>query len=183
MMGFCYHWLPSLSAFVESLADVRIFSLCAASGHDVRQWHKEDYRTRYHGDPNRGGVINDCLPHSLYTVRRIFGDVKVVGAVTGRLSGLELQSPDTAAVLLRSSWGTPIFVMEDYLRSPRQTFIEAVTSGGTMRWEFDPAEAGEMYRAQMEAFCEVCAGERQYGFPTLADGRAVQELLDEVRNA
>ena len=181
-MGFCYHWLPSLQQFIEQLADVRIYSFMAVSGHDLRQWHEEDYRLRYHGDSQAGGVINDCLPHSLYLVRRIFGDIEIVGCVSGRLSGLEISSLDTVALLLRSQWGTPIFVMEDYLRSPRETYCEAVTSDGTLRWEFDAKEAPQMYQRQMEVFVEICQNKRQYGFPGLRDGVAVQQILDQIKN-
>jgi len=67
-----------------------------------------------------------------------------------------------------------------YLRQPRGFWVEAETSGGTMRWDFDPAEADEMYSRQMEVFCEVAEGKRQYGYPDLAEGMAVQRLLDEV---
>ena len=184
MMGFCYHWLPSLQAFRDSLTDARVYSLTMIAGSWLPDWHPDvDYRTRYHGTPGRGGVVLDSLSHSLYIARWLMGEIDLIGSVTGHLSNLDIATEDVAGALLRARTGQPVYILVDYLRKPGTSSIEAVTSGGTMRWEFNPAEAGEMYQAQMAAFCEVCAGERQYGFPTLADGRAVQELLDGVRDA
>lgn len=183
MMGFCYRWLPSLETFVESLASHRIYSLALVAGAYLPDWHPGvDYRTRYHGTPGRGGVVLDSLSHSAFIARWILGELEVVGRVTGRFSGLDIRTEDTAAVLLRArDTGQPCFILVDYLRKPCASTIEAVTSDGVKRWEFNPDEAGVMYQRQMEAFREVCAGERQYGYPTLADGIAVQQILDAVR--
>lgn len=180
MVGFCYRWLPSLEAFVEELAAVRVFSLTIVAGQDLREWHDGDYRERYHGTPGRGGVVLDSLSHSLFIARWIMGDLELVGAVTGKFSGLDIRTEDTCAVLLRAATGQPVTALVDYLRRPRVSWIEAVTSDGVKRWQFDPADAGAMYERQMAVFAEICQGKRRYGFPDLQDGLIVQELLDKI---
>jgi predicted dehydrogenase len=181
MVGFSYRWDGALARFVESLRTYRVFSLSIVAGQDLRYWHEGDYRMRYHGTPGPGGIINDSLPHSLYVARWILGDLEHVGSVTGKLSGLELQTEDTAMALFRSKTGVPCHVLVDYLRRPRTFRIEAVTTAGVLIWEFDPVSADAMYRQQMEVFCEVAAGKRRYGFPDWHDGKAVEALLDKVR--
>lgn len=181
MLGFCYRWLSSLFRFRESLTNVRIYSVQIVGGQWLPGWHPgTNYREHYHGTPGRGGVVLDSLPHSLFVARWILGDVQVVGVVTGKLSGLDIKTEDTAAVLLRAEMGQPCYLQADYLRRPRGFWIEAVTSGGVKRWDFDPAEADGMYHCQMEVFCQVCSSEKSYGYPDLAEGIAVQKLLDEV---
>ncbi len=184
-MGFCYRWCNTLEDFLQSLEDKRVYSVTMVAGQWLPHWHRHlgiDYRDRYHGTPGRGGVCNDSLSHSLYIARWIFGELELVGSVAGKFSGLDIATEDTAAVLLKAKTGQPCTILVDYLRKPGGSYIEAVTSGGVRRWEFVPAEADTMYRRQMEVFTEICVGERQYGFPTLADGVAVQRILDEVKD-
>ena len=39
-----------------------------------------------------------------------------------------------------------------------------------------------MYDRQMQVFCEICEGERAYGYPGLTDGQSVQRILDAARS-
>lgn len=182
MMGFVYRWLPSLQQFRESLMGVRVFSLTMLAGAWLPDWHLgEDYRERYHGTLGVGGIINDSLSHSIFIARWLMGELELVGAVTGRLGGLDISTEDTAAVLLRAATGQPVYVLADYLRKPGDSTIEAVTSGGVKVWEMNPDNADVMYRAQMSCFAEICEGKRQWGYPSLVDGVAVQMLMEEVR--
>lgn len=179
MLGFCYRHLPSLEMFVAELADVRVFSLLLVSGQHLPDWHDDDYRLHYHGMPRRGGVVLDSFPHSLFVARWILSDVCYVGSVNAKLSGLDIRTEDTAAVLLEALTGQPVYILADYLRKPRAFYVEAVTSDSVRRWKFDPDEADAMYRRQMEAFVEVASGKRCYGYPDLTEGVAVQQLLEQ----
>jgi len=176
-MGFCYHYLPSLAAFVNTIKAQPLAHLLIVGGANLQSWHKQDYRTRKYW-----GVATDSLPHSLYIARWILGDCELVGSCTGRFSDLEIETEDTAGALLQSSsQGVPCYVEVDYLRDPRLFYIEAITNTGKRHyWEFDPAEAPEMYRLQMQAWVGLCAGEDIGVYPDLADGIAVQEILDKV---
>ena len=183
MMGFCYRYAPYLVDFINSFQGERIYSVSIVGGQWLPDWHPgEDYRERDHGTPGRGGVVLDSLPHSLYVARWMLGDLDLVGAVKGHLSELELETEDVAAVLLRSRGvGVPCYLLADYLRQPRRFYITVVHSGGTSQWEFAPKEADQMYRRQMQVFCDMCAGKRHLDeYPTLRDGIAVQWLLDQV---
>lgn len=177
-MGFCYRWVPSLQRFVNIINYHDIYSLSIVGGQHLQDWHKEDYRDvayRYKG------IITDSLPHSLYIARWILGELELLGSVSGKLSQLEISVEDTAALLLRSETGIPCYLLADYLRRPRGFYIEAVTSGGLYRWDFDPVtDVDLMYQRQMEVFCRLAAGEEVAGYPNLEDGIAVQRLLDEI---
>lgn len=182
MTGFCYRWVDGLESFRDSLARRRVYSLSLVAGAELAKWHQDtDYRHRYHGTPGVGGVINDSLPHSLYVARWLLGELEVVGSVSGRLSGLDIQTEDTAAVLLQSSMGIPCYVLVDYMRDPGGFHIQAVTSEGLLSWIFSATSIPAMYKRQMAIFCERAAGRLQYGFPTLEDGLVVNRMCDAVR--
>ena len=176
MMGFCYHYLPSLANFVNTLKSQPLAHLLIVGGQNLQDWHAQDYRTRRYD-----GVVTDSLPHSLYIARWILGNYQLVGSFTGRFSDLEIETEDTAGCLLLSDKNTPCYIEVDYLRAPRLFYIEAITSQGTRHhWEFDPAEAPEMYRLQMDAWVRLCAGENVGKYPDLQDGIEVQKILNEV---
>ncbi len=175
-VGFCYHFLPSLAQFVNIIKAKPLAHLLIVGGQSIQDWHVQDYRARRYD-----GVATDSLPHSLYIARWILGDCKLLGSFTGRFSDLEIQSEDTAGCLLLSEKNVPCYCAVDYLRAPRLFYIEAIANDGTRYyWEFDPLEAPEMYKAQMQAWVGLCAGNDIGVYPDLRDGIAVQKILDEV---
>jgi predicted dehydrogenase len=182
MMGFCYYWLPSLRAFVESLQHVRICGVQMCSGQALQAWHEIDYRDRYHGTPGLGGVLNDTVSHLLFVARWLLGDLRLRAAVASRFSGLDIQTEDTAALLLESPQGQPCTIWADYMQKPKATRMSVLTSEGMRAWAVGTEELAQMYERQMQVFCEVCEGGRTYGYPTLADGQAVQRILDAVHS-
>jgi len=183
MVGFVYRWCESLRSFQWGLGRARIYSLHIKAGDMLGMWHPdEDYRRRYHGTPGVGGVVLDSFPHIFSIARWILGDVRVVGASTGHLSSLDIRTEDTASVLLKSENGVACLCHSDYLRDTALFEVEAVTSDGVQRWTFDrKRDLDQMYHSQMEAFVEVCAGTRRYGYPDYAEGKAVDALIAEVR--
>ena len=182
MMGFCYYWLPSLRAFVESLQHVRICGMLVSSGQALQSFHGIDYRDRYHGTPGLGGVLNDTISHFLFVARWLLGDLQLKAAVVSKLSGLDIQTEDTAALLLESPQGQPCTIWADYMRRPRATSVSVVTSESIRTWTVDTGELVQMYDEQMRVFCEICEGKRTYGYPRLTDGQAVQRILDAARS-
>lgn len=179
-VGFCYYYASGLQGFATAVQESTVYSVSIIGGQWLPDWSTTDYRKRYHGTPGQGGVILDSLPHSLYIARWILGELSVVGSVTGKLSDLEIETEDTAAVLLESESGTPCYLLADYLRRPRAFWIEAVCSDGWRRWEFDVNDAQGMYERQMVDFVSLCNGSLARG-PNLADGVAVEILLDAIK--
>lgn len=174
-MGFSYRWHSRLEEFVNILHQHQIQSMHIVGGQYLQGWHSVDYRTRqYHG------VVIDSLPHSIYIARWILGELELVGAQVSKVSDLEVNVPDVAAVILRGPENQPAILYADYLRNPRSFYIEAQTNQGLYRWEFAPKEADAMYQRQMEQFVRVCQGDKQSGYPNLADGIAVQRILDGI---
>ena len=183
MMGFCYRWATGLDWLIYKLRARKIYSVSITGGQWLPDWHKEDYRTRYHGTPARGGVVLDSLPHSLYIARLLLGNLELIGSVTGHLSKLEIETEDVAALLLRSWRGVPCYVYVDYLRKPRDFSIEVVYDEGVSKWTFNPGTADEMYQVQMKQFAKLCETRRDVlPHPSLADGIAVQCILNQVIN-
>ena len=195
MMGFCYRWATGLAEFVYEVRERYIYSVSITGGQWLPDWHQDDYRARYHGMPGRGGVVLDSLPHSLYIAHMILNKLEFVGSVIGKLSQLEIETEDVAALLLRSWFGVPCYVYVDYLRRPRDFSIEIVHDEGVSRWTFDPSTADEMYQRQMEKFIELCGDKLSDSAlvtsywsttvrypPDLLSGIAVQRILNQVIN-
>lgn len=177
-MGFCYRWAPGLAEFVAEIQQHEILSLTIIGGQHLQSWHKEDYRTRKYW-----GVIQDSLPHSLYIARWILGELYLIDVVASRIPRLDIDVEGVAGVLLLGLQGQPVYLQADYARSPKAFWIEAVTLGGWFRWEFAAKEAQQMYERQMQVFCDVASGKRTDDYPNLADGIAVQELLEQIQAA
>ena len=174
-VGFCYAFNPSLAKFVRLVRALDIYSLSIVGGQHLQGWHATDYRTR-----RWFGVDVDSLPHSLFIARWILGPLGLIGSVSSKMSDLEIDVDDITAVLLRSKTGAPCYLSVDYLRKPRQFWIEAVTSGGTFRWDFDPAEIDEMYMRQMLSFVDLCNGGEPLAYTSLPVGYEVQGVLDGI---
>lgn len=177
-MGFCYRFVPSLIEFVGIIKRAGVASLYIHGGQNLQDWHKEDYRTvkeRYHG------VVTDSLPHSIFIARWILGDLEYRGSTAAKSGALELDVEDTVGVALAGPNGEPCLLEANYLQRPRNFQIDAKCWDFTWRqWQFAPLkEVGPMYQRQMEAFVKLCAGE-EIDVPTLADGIAVQEILDAI---
>jgi len=165
-VGFCYHYLPSLAQFVNTIKQEPLSHLLIIGGMHLQAWHEQDYRTRKYW-----GVATDSLPHSLYVARWILGDMRLLGSYTGRFSDLEIENEDVAGCLLLSRSGVPCYCEVDYLREPRLFRIEVVTSSGTWHeWKFDPAEAPVMYQQQMEAWVRRCGVKTFVYIPTCRTG-------------
>ncbi len=126
------------------------------------------------------GVCIDSLPHSVFVARWILGDVELVGGVKSKLTDLKLDVDDVAAILLKGPNGEPCYLLADYVRNPRQFYVRAVTTSGVYQWEFTPKHADAMYYRQMDVFQRIIKGQWENDYPTLADGMAVQEVIDAV---
>ncbi|GAF96724.1 unnamed protein product, partial [marine sediment metagenome] len=95
--------------------------------------------------------------------------------------GLDIDVEDIATATLVNEDGAFALLSVDYLQRPRAFYIEAVTvDGGWYRWEFCAKDADAMYERQMARFVALCEGDTTPDYPNLADGIAVQEVLDEV---
>ena len=159
--------------------------LCARAefGQYLPYWHPgEDYRRGYSASRALGGgIILDAI-HEINYIQWFMDGVEAVSCFAGRLSPLEIDTEDTAEILLRFKDGAMAELHLDYLQRAYNRSCELIGEEGTITWSFqdkqvrlysvgneqwqvykaDPAyDVNDMYVAEMEHFRRCIGGEEQ----------------------
>ena len=110
-------------------------------GHYLPDWHPEDdYRRGYSARRDLGGgVILDAI-HEIDYIRWMLGEVETVACFAGKLSHLEIETEDTAAILLRFTDGTIGEIHLDYVQRIYSRTCHIVGDEGTIRWDYTSGE-------------------------------------------
>jgi predicted dehydrogenase len=175
--------LRAVRTLLQERAVGRIVSARVEVGQYLPDWHPaEDYRTSYSARRELGGgVILDAI-HELDYIRWLIGEVASLTCVTGKLSGLEIETEDTAALLLRFDSGAIGEVHLDYVQRAYSRTCQVIGDEGTIHWDYvagrvrwysararrwqifsDPSdwEPNCMYVDEMKHFRRCLAGEAE----------------------
>jgi predicted dehydrogenase len=175
----------------------RIVSARFEFGSWLPDWRPaQDYRAGYAARRDSGGgVVLDAI-HELDYARWLLGDVESVACFAGKLSSLELETEDVAAILLRFASGAIGEVHLDYVQRAYRRACRLVGEEGTLTWDFGTGETrvyepergdwwsfaapdgwsvNDMYVAELAHFlacldCEVAPAQ------SLRDGRRALEI-------
>jgi predicted dehydrogenase len=174
----------------------RLVSARAQFGQYLPDWHPwEDYRQSYSARQKMGGGIVLDRVHELDYLRWLMGEVKEVCALTGRLSTLEIDSEDTAEILLHFESGAFGSVHMDYVRRNYDCRLEIIGEEGTLQWSYEnhsvawfaasdrtwhraewpDYDPNDMYLEQMRHFLAVVAGLEE-SVHDVREARAVLEM-------
>jgi predicted dehydrogenase len=136
----------------------RVVSCRAEFGQYLPDWHPwEDYRKGYSARKDLGGgVVLDAI-HELDYVRWLMGEVVSVGALAGHLSHIEIDTEDTASILLRFASGAFGEVHLDYVQRTYTRSCQIVGDEGTLAWEFGKLGEVRVFEAKTKAW-EVISG-------------------------
>ncbi|MCD6165647.1 Gfo/Idh/MocA family oxidoreductase [bacterium] len=127
--------------YVKSLVDEEAVGHIVAARVEVGQylpdWHPgEDYRQMYSARRDLGGgIILDAI-HEIDYIRWMLGEVGAVACFTGKLSRLEIDTEDTAAILLRFESGAIGELHLDYIQRTYSRSCHIIGEEGTIRWDF-----------------------------------------------
>jgi len=114
--------------------------ICARiqAGQYLPDWHPwEDYRRSYSAKQDLGGgIILDGI-HEIDYITWFLGDVSQVFCFSGKLSSLEIDTEDTAEILLRFSSGTIAEVHLDYIQRSYSRSCQIIGEEGTILWDFN----------------------------------------------
>jgi predicted dehydrogenase len=148
-------------------------------GHYLPDWHPwEDYRQSYSARADLGGgVILDAI-HEIDYIRWLIGDVAGVFCLAGKLSRLEIDTEDSAALLVRFENDAIGEIHLDYVQRPYSRTCQIICEEGTIRWDYVTGEvrwysarkkkwqrfetpvgweANQMYLDEMQHFCTCLA--------------------------
>jgi len=164
-------------------------------GQYLPDWHTwEDYRLMYSARRDLGGgVILDAI-HEIDYIRWILGEVAEVFCFAGKLSHLEIETEDTAGILLRFVDGAIGELHLDYVQRIYSRTCHIIGDEGTINWDYSSGkvqwysvatgdwqvltnppgwEPNEMYLDEMRHFLRCLSAQEK---PTLDVFEAVRVL-------
>ena len=189
--------LMKVKRLLEEKAVGRVVSARVEVGSYLPDWHPwEDYRETYSALAHLGGgVILDAI-HELDYIRWMLGDVRAVACFAGKESGLDIETEDTAAILLRFAEGAIGEVHLDYVQREYSRTCQIIGDEGTIRWDYGAGEVrlysgiarqsevfhdppgwapNSMYVDEMRHFVRCLAGEEKPALDVF-EGRRVLEV-------
>jgi predicted dehydrogenase len=130
----------------------RVAAVRAEVGQYLADWHPyEDYRQGYSARRDLGGgVLLDAIHEFDYT-RWLLGPVRAVACFADQLSRLQIQTEDTAAVLLRFAGGALGELHLDYVQRAYSRTCQVIGDDGTIRWDYSAGEV-RVYRAAAKSW-------------------------------
>ena len=144
LVGCNMRFHPGL-AVMKKLLDERAIGRVIAARIEVGQylpdWHPwEDYRQSYSARRELGGgVILDAI-HELDYARWLLGEVASVICCAEKLSGLEIDTEDTAALLLRFQSGAIGEIHLDYVQRAYSRTCQIIGDQGTLHWDYSTGQ-------------------------------------------
>lgn len=141
-VGYDMRFLRSLQLFRKTVHRSpvgRIVSVRAVVGQNLKDWRKADYRTSVSAQKALGGGVLLELSHEIDYLRWIFGEVAWVSATTHHQSDLEIDTEDTAHMILGfAPTGGKELVASldmDFVRHDWTRRCEAIGTNGTVIWD------------------------------------------------
>jgi predicted dehydrogenase len=130
----------------------RIIAARAEAGQYLPDWHPwEDYRYTYSARTALGGgVIFDAI-HEIDYIRWLVGEVAGVFCLAGKLSHLEIDTEDTAALLLRFENGALGEIHLDYIQRVYNRTCQVIGDEGTLHWDYVAGQV-RWYSAQTKTW-------------------------------
>jgi predicted dehydrogenase len=208
LVGCNMRFHPGLSTLKRLLGERAIGNLIAARvevGQYLPDWHPwEDYRKSYSARRDLGGgVILDAI-HEIDYIRWLMGEVAGITCLAGKLSKLDIETEDMAAILLRFENGTVGEVHLDYIQRAYSRTCQIIGEDGTLHWDYTAGavrwfsaqtkqwkvypnlegwEANQMYLDEMKHFLRCLAGEEQPALNVFDAARVLQIALAAKESA
>lgn len=156
-VGFDLRFDPGLVKVREILASGvlgRITAIQAQVGQYLPDWHPwEDYRRSVSARKETGGGVILDLIHEIDYVLWLMGDVREVSCMLGQVSQLEIETEDTAAILLRFSNGAIGTISLDYVQRILSRSCRLIGNGGSLIWDL-PSQKVSWFIAGQEGWHE-----------------------------
>jgi predicted dehydrogenase len=155
LVGCNLRFHPGLAQVKQLLGERSVGRLIAARvevGQYLPDWHPwEDYRQSYSARAELGGgTILDAI-HEIDYIRWLLGDVTGVFCLAAKLSRLEIDTEDTAALLLRFASGALGEVHLDYIQRAYSRTCQIIGDEGTIHWDFAAGQV-RWYSAHSKAW-------------------------------
>ena len=206
LVGCNYRFHPGMVKAYELVNEGalgQVVSVRAQFGQYLPDWHPwEDYREGYSARRELGGGVLLDRIHEIDYVIWLFGRPSHVFGLLERRSHLDIDTEDTAEILMRLENGGVASIHTDYVRRSYDCQMEVVGDQGTLTWDFPthsvtwylakekqrtqwswPSyELNEMYLDEMRHFLRVLAG-REASMATVEQGALDLKVALAARTA
>lgn len=140
MVGYNFRFHPGVT-LTKRLIDKgevgKILSARAEVGQYLPDWRPwQDYRRSYTARKKLGGGIILDGSHELDYMRWFLGEVKEVFCFAGKLSRLEVDTEDTAEILLKFKSGAIAGIHLDFVRRDYSRNCEIIGEAGSIVWSY-----------------------------------------------
>lgn len=140
LMGCNMRFHPCLLAVKDLISSGKIgkiISVRAENGSYLPDWHPdEDYSKGYAARKDLGGgVVLTCI-HEIDYLYWLFGDVKEVYSLSGKLSTLKIKSEDLSTIIFRFKNNIIGELHLDYFQKPSSRNCKIIGSEGTIHCDF-----------------------------------------------
>jgi predicted dehydrogenase len=140
LIGFDLRFDPGLCHVKTLLEDGcigRVVAIQSQVGQYLPDWHpSEDYRKSSSASVDKGGGVILDLIHELDYVSWLIGPISRLTCFADRISGLEITTEDTAAILLRFENGAIGTVHLDYIQRDPSRTCRIIGTEGTILWDY-----------------------------------------------
>lgn len=139
MVGFDMHFDPGLQKVCQLIKDGTIGHITAIQaqvGQYLPDWHPwEDYRKGVSAQVQTGGGVILDLIHEIDYVTWLMGEAKEVVSINGHVSSLEIETEDTASILIRFKNNAIGTINLDYIQRTLSRSCRIVGEEGTITWD------------------------------------------------
>jgi predicted dehydrogenase len=131
-----HHGPATIKGLLEQRAIGRIITAHLDGGQYLPDWHPlEDYRQNYSANASMGGgVVLDGI-HEIDYARWLFGEVAEVYSQGGKVSHLEIDTEDTANILMKMTAGFSVSIHLDYIQRIYCRTCKIIGEEGTIFWD------------------------------------------------
>jgi predicted dehydrogenase len=140
MVGFDLRFDPGLckvKALLEAGCIGHVIAIQAQVGQYLPDWRSsEDYRQGMSAHAEKGGGVILDLIHELDYTSWLIGPVSQVTCFAEKVSSLEIDTEDTAAILLRFENGAIGTVHLDYIQRVPSRTCRVIGEEGTILWDY-----------------------------------------------
>jgi len=140
LMGHNLRFHPCLQKVKEIVQSGKLgkpLSAKAEFGQYLPDFHPwEDYRQGYVARKELGGGALFTNTHEVDYLYWLFGPVKKVFCIARKLSDLEIDTEDTAALILEHENGILSELHLDFIQRTYSRSLQIIGSEGTLRWDF-----------------------------------------------
>lgn len=140
MIGSNWRFHPAITAIkrlVDENAVGNVVSARIEAGSFLPEWHpNENYREMYSAKAGVGGALLDYV-HEVNYARWLFAEADQVTAMIGDNSSLEIETEDTAAIIVRFENDVICEIHVDYVQRSYSRSCQIIGENGTIRWEYD----------------------------------------------